>query len=183
MIYLRKDIKILLIVLIALVVWTCFFVTDLVLVNNNKRPAFVIKTSSSYDGGSSIYYGIGYKVIDYNIIDGYQGIHLGTWFMKFNPDKYYTPPIEVTTDFTIIDNTEVCAQALEKFYEDDKYEYYFPCIKSGNVLIHFGKYLSGEEMQMPVKEALTKKNVTIEQLQEKGLSFYIQDKETKEYIK
>ena len=101
--------------------------------------------------------------------------------MKFNPDKYYTPPTEIKMNFTIIDNTEVCDQALEKFYEDDKYEYYFPCIKSGNVLIHFGKYFSGEEMQMPVKEALTKKYVTIEQLQEKGLKFYTKDKKTGEY--
>lgn len=169
--YLRKNIKILLIVLIALVVWTCFFVTDLVLVNNNKRPAFVIKTSSSYDGGSSIYYGIGYKVIDYNITNGYQGIHLGTWFMKFNPDKYYTSPIDSATDFTIIENAVICGQVLEKFYEDENYEYYFSCAKSGNVLINFGKHFPGGEMQVPVREALTKKYVTIEQLQEKGLKF------------
>ena len=44
-----------------------------------------------------------------------------------NYDKIYNPQIK------IIDETETCADALDKFYEDDLKNYYFPCMKSDNV--------------------------------------------------
>ena len=37
------------------------------------------------------------------------------------------------TSIEIIDNTQMCATALEEFYEDSQYKYYFSCIKSDNV--------------------------------------------------
>lgn len=41
--------------------------------------------------------------------------------------KRHNPKIE------IIDETKYCSEALEKFYEDDLFIYYYPCIKSDNV--------------------------------------------------
>ena len=35
----------------------------------------------------------------------------------------------------IIDATYSCTQAVEKFYEDDKYIYTFPCTKSSSVYV------------------------------------------------
>jgi glycopeptide antibiotics resistance protein len=44
-----------------------------------------------------------------------------------NHNKIYNP------DIKIIDETETCTEALDKFYEDDLKNYYFPCMKSDNV--------------------------------------------------
>ena len=44
-----------------------------------------------------------------------------------NHNKIYNP------DIKIIDETETCAETLDKFYEDDLKNYYFPCMKSDNV--------------------------------------------------
>ena len=35
----------------------------------------------------------------------------------------------------IIDATYVCDNVLEKFYEDSKYTYYFPCTKSNSIYL------------------------------------------------
>lgn len=77
-------------------------------------------------------------------------------------------------DVEILDETDMCSQALEKFYEDELYEYYFNCIKSNNVyaLINGEKYL--------VKDLLnnnpTNYRITIQRLEAAGLTFFIEEK-------
>lgn len=74
----------------------------------------------------------------------------------------------------IIDETDICAQALEKFYEDRYHEYYFGCIKSDNVyaIINGKKYL--------VKDLLnnnpTDYVININRLKTAGLEFIVEDK-------
>ena len=147
------------------------FWTDYFCIKRFDRPIFMIKINHYKDGGTKEYYGLGYKLIDYHLLNGYDKKHLGTWFMKYDSTKYDDHSLEVIMDFTIIDKTEVCAQALEKFYEDENNEYYFNCIKSGSIFINIGKNFSGEDIVYPLKEALKKKIVTIEKLEEKGLQF------------
>ena len=60
--------------------------------------------------------------------------------------------------YTIHDYTDVCATALEKIYEDDKYNYLFSCIKSDNVFIEF--LSSGEKITL--KEALNKDKIKVD---------------------
>lgn len=50
------------------------FSVDYVLVSVQMRPLFVIKTAMYKDGGTALYQGLGYKVIDYNQLDGRQDI-------------------------------------------------------------------------------------------------------------
>lgn len=71
----------------------------------------------------------------------------------------------------IIDATYVCAQAIEKFYEDDKYTYSFPCVKSGSVYVKFD---NGNKML--VVDALEADKVTIEELIDAGLDVYKESK-------
>lgn len=83
---------------------------------------------------------------------------------------YYTVPktktilkqiIEENTGlkfYTIYDYTETCDTALEKIYEDEKYEYLFNCIKSNNVFIEF----QATNEKLTLKEALNKKLITPE---------------------
>jgi hypothetical protein len=71
----------------------------------------------------------------------------------------------------IIDATYSCAQSLEKFYEDDKYIYYFPCVQSGSVYV---KFENGNKML--VVDALEEEKVTIEELLDAGLEVRKQEK-------
>ena len=63
----------------------------------------------------------------------------------------------------IVDATYNCFSSLEKFYEDDEYIYYFPCIKSDSVYV---KFSNGNKM---VVDALADKKVTISELIHAGL--------------
>lgn len=70
-------------------------------------------------------------------------------------------------NFTIIDDTEVCAQALEKIYKDDNYTYYLNCIKSDNIKI---KFEDGKTYKL--KEVLENNIISIDELIKNGLSVY-----------
>ena len=50
----------------------------------DKKPLFAINTKTYKDGGSKAYMGIGYKVIDYNQLQGRRDIEIGTWNLKYN---------------------------------------------------------------------------------------------------
>ena len=67
----------------------------------------------------------------------------------------------------IIDASYMCAEAIEKFYEDDKYTYSFPCIKSGSVFV---KLADGKKVL--VIKALEENLVTIDELINAGLEVY-----------
>ena len=71
----------------------------------------------------------------------------------------------------IFDATYACAQSIEKFYEDDKYTYSFPCIKSSSVYV---KFENGNKML--VTSALEAQKVTIDELINAGLKVYKQEK-------
>lgn len=88
----KKSIKI---ILIILGIWLIMFVTDFICIKKIDRPIFMLNIINYKDGGTKEYYGIFYKVIDYNVIDGDDSIHIGTWFMKYNPSKVCT---DYTTD-------------------------------------------------------------------------------------
>lgn len=75
------------------------------------------------------------------------------------------------TKLEIIDATYTCAQTTEKFYEDEKYIYLFPCAKSNSVYV---KFENGNKML--VTEALESKKVTIDELIDVGLDVYKKEK-------
>lgn len=57
------------IILILLIIWCIFFLTDYTRVKNDKLPLFCTsfnKLICAQDGGTVFYFGIGYKVIDFN---------------------------------------------------------------------------------------------------------------------
>lgn len=71
----------------------------------------------------------------------------------------------------IIDATFSCAQVKEKFYEDDKYIYSFPCVKSNSMYV---KFENGNKML--IVEALESKSITIDKLIDAGLEVHIENK-------
>ena len=71
--------------------------------------------------------------------------------------------IEKYTDhifYTIYDYSEECDTALELIYEDNKYKYYFECIKSDNVFIEF----QTSNRKITLKEALNNNEINIEEI-------------------
>ena len=63
-----------------------FFTVDYNRVKNQKKPIFCIKSPAGgiMDGGTIEYFGLGYKVIDFHTIAGFDDIKIGTWFMDYN---------------------------------------------------------------------------------------------------
>lgn len=75
-------------------------------------------------------------------------------------------------DITIIDNSEGknCAEAIEYYYEDESYKYYFTCIKSQYVYIVTGN------KRYNIKEALKNNIVTMEKIINTGYKVLKEDK-------
>ena len=70
-----------------------------------------------------------------------------------------------TRSITLVDkfDGDTCAQAIENYYEDDEYIYYFDCIKSNFVFIN----INGSEYLL--KEALNNKIVTVNELEDNNI--------------
>ena len=82
-----------------------------------------------------------------------------------------SPIIVDNFSIEIVDESEITLQALEKFYQDENYSYYFNSVKSDFVYA----IINGNEKYL-VKDLLnnnpTKYNVTIEKLEQAGLKCY-----------
>lgn len=93
----KKVLKILLVALgIIVVLGLVFFVIDNNRVSKQEKPIFCIKNPKGIinDGGTIEYFGLGYKIIDFHTLAGFDDIKIGTWAMKyedFNEEmsKYY----------------------------------------------------------------------------------------------
>ena len=78
--------KILKIIGIVLVLGIIFFGVDYSRVKNSERPIFCINNPAGTlrDGGTVEFFGLGYKVIDFHTIAGFDDIKIGTWGMDYN---------------------------------------------------------------------------------------------------
>ena len=83
----KKGLKILLIIIgIIIVLGIIFFVVDYNRVQKQEKPIFCIQNPAGIikDGGTIEYFGLGYKVIDFHTLAGYNDIKIGSWFMNYN---------------------------------------------------------------------------------------------------
>ena len=80
----RKGIKAALIILeVIIILWLVFFMVYYNRVKNGEKPIFCINTATANDGGTKEYLGLGYKVIDFHRLDGYEEVKIGTWSMEY----------------------------------------------------------------------------------------------------
>jgi hypothetical protein len=88
----KKFLKIILIILgVCIILWITCFLVDYVRAKNNKSPIFCILETTANDGGTNIYLGLGYKVIDFHRIMEYSAenttyyddVKIGSWNMKY----------------------------------------------------------------------------------------------------
>ena len=85
--FMKKFLKVIGIILgIIVVLGVVFFTVDYNRVQKQEKPIFCIKNLAGIisDGGTIEYFGIGYKVIDFHTLAGYDDIKIGSWFMDYN---------------------------------------------------------------------------------------------------
>ena len=75
-----------LLVILCIGILIVTFTVDYNRVKNQEKPIFCIKSPAGgiMDGGTIEYFGLGYKVIDFHTIAGFDDIKIGTWFMDYN---------------------------------------------------------------------------------------------------
>ena len=113
-----------------------FFVIDFTCVFTINRPLFALKAKQPHT-----YTGIFYNV--YNCPE-YSVPQIKSKWTKFSCAISRS---EIGKVIDIVDTTKdikdfVCAEALEGFYEDENYEYFYSCIKGKYMIV---KYESGYE--------------------------------------
>lgn len=80
----KKGVKIALIIVgIVVILGLIFFVVDFNRAKNQERPIFCIKGETYRDGGTVEYWGLGYKVIDFHSLSGYNEVQIGSWGMQY----------------------------------------------------------------------------------------------------
>lgn len=85
--------RILNVIMVILIITTILVITDIMLISRiGKGPYFALNTKTYHDGGTKVYYGIGYKVIKYNQEEGRKDTVIGNWNIEYN-----TTPIKMTT--------------------------------------------------------------------------------------
>lgn len=82
----KLFIGILIFVSLVLILGITFYCIDKTRIENGQTPIFCIKNPAGMinDGGTMEYFGLGYKIIDYNKLNGYDKIHIGSWNLKYD---------------------------------------------------------------------------------------------------
>lgn len=85
---------------IIVVLSIIFFMIDNNRVSKQLKPIFCIKNPAGVmnDGGTVEYFGLGYKVIDFHTLAGFDDIKIGTWFMKYEDFSSEMRKYEIKTD-------------------------------------------------------------------------------------
>ena len=101
----KRTKRIINIVFIVILIIIAMISIDIVRVAKyDKKPLFAINTKTYKDGGSKAYMGIGYKVIDYNQLQGRRDIEIGTWGMKYNTNPVTLQDIDLAIDLNNDEN-------------------------------------------------------------------------------
>ena len=78
----RKIINAVFGIIIVLLIMTA--VDVIAVARYDSGPFFAINFKTYKDGGTKVYYGLGYKVINYNVTEGRKGKIVGSWFMPYS---------------------------------------------------------------------------------------------------
>lgn len=126
----RKVKEIILIIVGAVIlVGMLFFAVDYNRVKQGKTPIFCLRNPAGVikDGGTVEYFGLGYKVIDFNMLNGYDEIKIGTWVMNYNDFK---------DEFKKLDNIDTKNVKLEELPQNYSIE---KAVKDGCFVITYNK--------------------------------------------
>lgn len=110
----RKKAKIIINIVFVIIIISLIMITvDVICVSRyNKGPYFAIPTKTYKDGGTKEYYGIGYKVIKYNQIQGRRDMEIGKWNMPYSIEPTDIDDLDLAIEFT-----EKPIESYEKYYK------------------------------------------------------------------
>ena len=80
----KKTKIILLCIILIVLIPIIFFIVDYNRVSNNNEPLLCLQIKTYEDGGTKEYLGLGYKIIAFNTINGYNKVKIGSIFMKYD---------------------------------------------------------------------------------------------------
>lgn len=142
--------------IVLIVVLSLFFliILDLIILKTTGfGPIFAVKTDGK--NNSSLYYGVLYKAWKCDNEKPKDNVIKFFW-------QDYTCEINNgnnKNEYTIVDETGVCAAQLEEIARDDKFIYYFTCKKSETVFLVYN-----DKTKISVKAALKSNKITIFEL-------------------
>lgn len=157
----KKSLKIFLIIIGIIIL---LFIIDIICIFTINRPILAIKDDNNVYKG--IFYNT-YNCAEYAVPQiKLKGTKFACTEIKFQIGKV----IEIVDTTKDIENF-TCAEALEQFYEDEKYRYYYSCIKNKYVIV---KYENGYEET--VANALKYGTINIEDLDTYNIKYIKEDK-------
>lgn len=113
----KSVIKIIFIVIAFIIILgVIFFLIDYNRVKDNEKPIFCILEQEVNDGGTKIYLGLGYKVIDFNTLSGFDKMKIGSYFMNYED---FTDEIEEYNNNLNTENNEGININIEKISLSD----------------------------------------------------------------
>lgn len=84
----KTFLKLLVAIIIAIIILAgVMFLIDCSSVKSGNIPVFAKEIGVLNDGGTIEYTGVGYKIIDFNRLNGYDETKIGLWFMKYEDFK------------------------------------------------------------------------------------------------
>lgn len=93
----KKIINIISVIILALAI---MIATDMIAVTKyDKGPYFAIRTKTYDDGGTQVFYGLGYKVIKYHQEKGRRDTKLGFWTMKYSDQATEISTLDLAIEF------------------------------------------------------------------------------------
>ena len=105
----KKILKLLLAVVLALaILGGVMFLIDCSNVKSGKEPLFAKEISLANDGGTIEYMGLGYKIIDFNRLNGYDETKVGLWYIKYEDfeEEYKKLDKDIVIDNSDSNNNE-----------------------------------------------------------------------------
>lgn len=167
----KKSLKVIGIVLsVIIILGIVFFVVDYNRVQKQEKPIFCIQNPAGIisDGGTIEYFGLGYKIIDFHTLAGFDDIKIGTWFMDYNDFDDEIKEYEEKNELKTSNNFEIIfydRQPIESYKtytilgkdETDKYDY--------TIYGYDGKVnIKINEEEYSLKEALIDNKITMEEI-------------------
>jgi len=188
----KKIVKIVGMVLgIIVVLSIIFFVIDNNRVSKQLKPIFCIKNPAGVikDGGTVEYFGLGYKVIDFHTLAGFDEIKIGNWFMKYEDFSSEMRKYEIKAEE---DNTRNYSKTIDgimielnmpnewhyeeiKDSEDDNFKFalnFYKSSKENNATLYFYN-----NMFAVCGTGLTSEKITLNNGKEANVGYYDGDKD------
>ncbi len=93
----KKIMNIISVIILALAIMVA---ADMIAVTKyDKGPYFAIRTKTYDDGGTQVFYGLGYKVIKYHQEQGRRDTELGFWSMPYTVEKTEVSALDLAIEF------------------------------------------------------------------------------------